>query len=568
MAGKVKGFLFQRNHAFGEFFFLCRCGCHFTISMGSQIYLRQRVADFLPFARLRVKIMKLCSLLLSTILWLGVLLAPASGGERGTWVVRFDIDTPEKVSQVCSQKNQRQFDRFLVQVRGRADSWYESSFVPKAEEVPDFDPLAAILEQCTDVEVHAWINVYYLWTGDAPPANLNHPYYNDAWILKDRTGRSVKDYSPLEQRQHWIEGVYADPASAAYRAYFTDVVRELVETYAVAGVHLDFVRYPGSFFGDGDQTVLASITRQEFAQWYNQSGDAGTRAVLTERLGWEQRRAENVTQLVRDVKAVMQEVNPELHLSASVFPDVIEAFLDKGQKWVDWLKEELLDELYVMAYFGSPERVESQMRQCKQICDRYKVKMWAGLGAYIKSALDIQTEITRVKGVGVDDICLFSLGHLLKQKKAVSRYQLAGQVEAAVHNEETIPPLVLCVLDDDFDVPPPNAHPGIVSSRCLTLRGIFRYVDAHDDYEKVNDQYEIMQGVQQELLQGQSFTQMSRLYSQAGSKLDGGLLPGLAYRDARTQGMQKLFTLKTGAYSDIIPVYNGFWLFQILGSSP
>ncbi|MDA3835276.1 MAG: family 10 glycosylhydrolase [Spirochaetales bacterium] len=513
--------------------------------------------------------MKICRLLFFTILYVSAAIALAHAEGRGTWIVRFDIDTPEKVKQICSKENQQQFDRYLVQVRGRADSWYESAFVPKAEEVVDFDPLAAMIAECTDVEIHAWLNVYYLWTGEKPPVNPHHPYYNDDWILKDRTGRSVKDYSALEQRQRWIEGVYADPASPAYRAYFSDVVQELVSNYGVAGVHLDFVRYPGAFFGDGKQTDLVRMTRQDFAAWHNKSGDARAQAALSERIGWEQERADNVTHLVREVKQTMDQVNPELRLSASVFPDVIEAFLDKGQKWGDWLQEELLDDVYIMAYFGSLQRVASQIRQCKQVAARYNVTMWVGLGAYIKSAEDIQAEIASANGFGVTDVCLFSLGHLLRQNKDVVQYQLDETVAAPIeYGENALSPLVRRVLSDEFTLtrqPPHHSTSG--RSQSITLRGIFRYVVAHDDYAKANDQYEIMEEVQDELLQGQPFAQVSRLYSQAGSKRDGGVLPELTYADARTKTLQSLFHLKTGEYSDILPVHNGFWLFQVVGKS-
>ncbi len=508
--------------------------------------------------------MKICNLLFLSILFLATPLSTVEAGERGAWIVRFDIDTPEKVKQVCSKENQAQFDRFLVQVRGRADSWYESEFVPKAEDVPDFDPLAAIMEECTNVEVHAWLNVYYLWTGDTPPKDLTHPYYHDAWILKDRLGRSVKDYAALEQRQRWIEGVYADPASLAYRTYFADVVRELVRKYDVAGVHLDFVRYPGAFFGDGQPQALSKITRQDFALWHNKSGGPQVQATLSDRIHWEQQRAEHVTSLVRVVKHVLSLENRKLALSASVFPDVVEAFLDKGQKWVDWLKEGLLDEIYIMAYFGDLARVSSQLRECKLICDRYNVKMWAGLGAYIKSASDIQAEIALAKGSGVNDVCLFSLGHLLKQKKDVARYRLAEAVEPTLV-ESVIPPLVRLVLDESFVHERPDLLPPVNNTETIKIRGIFRYVDAHDDYDKVNAQYGIMQEVEQELLAGESFMQVSREYSQAGSKRDGGTLPPLAYADARTPAMQSLFDLQTGEYSPILPVHNGFWLFQVVG---
>jgi uncharacterized lipoprotein YddW (UPF0748 family) len=519
---------------------------------------------FLPFSTLQVKMMNrymlflLCFMMLSGVV-------PASGGERGTWVIRFDIDSPAKVKRICSRENQHQFDRYLVQVRGRADSWYESSFVPKAEDVSDFDPLAAILEQCTDVEVHVWLNVYYLWTGDAVPHDLRHPYYRDAWILKDRTGRSLKDYSELEQRQHWLEGVYADPASPGYRAYFVKVVRELIEKYRVAGVHLDFTRYPGSYFGDDETPVLSRITRQGLAVWINRSGDKKTRALLGNRLVWDQKRADNVTALVRDVKKMLTEVDPEISLSASVFPDIVEAFLDKGQKWVDWLQEDLLDDLYIMAYFGEPARVQSQIRQCRKICDRYNVRMWAGLGAYIKSPAEIQQEIARANRIGVSDICLFSLGHLLKQKKRVDRYQLSADVPVLVNQPDAgLSPLADYVLTADFRHIVPVDVPVNIPEKTIKLRGIFRYVDSHDDYAKVQDQYEIMQDVQQKLQSGKSFTKISRKYSQAGTKRYGGVLPDLHYIDAETAAMQRLFLLRPGEYSEIIPVYNGFWLFQIL----
>ncbi len=509
--------------------------------------------------------MKIYQALFLSIVVLLMCLSISHAGERGTWVVRFDIDTPEKVHRICTKENQQQFDRFLVQVRGRADSWYESSFVPKAEGLDDFDPLAAILAECTDVEVHAWVNVYYLWTGDTPPVDPAHPYYHDEWILHDRTGRSVKDYSEIEQRQHWIEGVYADPASPEYRAYFTRVVRELTEKYEVRGVHLDFVRYPGSFFGDSTKPTLTKMTRQEFAQWHNKSGDAATQALLGERLAWEQQRSDHVTSLVRDVKEVMTQVNPQLKLSASVFPDIVEAFLDKGQKWVDWLKDDLLDEVYVMAYFGTPARVQSQISQCQTICDTYGVKMWVGLGAYIKSAEDIRSEIFRASQAGACDICLFSLGHLLKQKKNVSRYQLShGSVVQAAPPAAELPALVTSVLVDDFHLAYADYADLALPQRSIQLRGIFRYVDAHDDYVKVQEQYEIMQDVQHKLQSGTSFTKLSRKYSQAGTKRHGGQLPNLTCAEARTARLQGLFKLKPGDYTDIVPVYNGFWIFQIL----
>ncbi len=504
-------------------------------------------------------------ILFFTLVILFCSLSPAVAGGRGAWVVRFDIDTPEKVREICAKENQSQFDRYLVQVRGRADSWYESSFVTKAEGV-DFDPLALILEECLEVEVHVWLNVYYLWTGDTPPEDPNHPYYNDEWILRDRTGRSLKDYSELEQHQRWLEGVYADPASAAYRAYFSDVVRELVTNYDVAGVHLDFVRYPGAFFGGDSKPYLKKMTRQDLARVVNGSGDKVSLAQGRERLAFDLRRAENVTSLVREVKEVMTEVNPDLTLSASVFPGVVEAFLDKGQRWSDWLKEGLLDEIYIMAYFGEPARVQSQISLGKKIADRYDTRMWIGLGAYIKTAEVIRREIAGAKMLGVNDICLFSLGHLLKQGREIGRY-LASSADKVVlaPDHEGLAPLVERVVAGNFKADTTTYATDVKPGEIIRLRGIFRYVDGYDDYAKAQAQYEIMQEVQARLQAGESFTELSTELSQAGTKRLGGVLSPLHYRDARGVKMQRLFRLKSGEYSEIIAVHNGFWLYQVLG---
>lgn len=512
--------------------------------------------------------MKLYHVLFFNVLMLFLSLPSAMAGERATWVVRFDIDTPEKVREICAPEHQRQFDRYLVQVRGRADSWYDSNFVPQAEGV-DFDVLGLILQECTEVEVHAWMNVYYLWTGDTPPEDLRHPYYNDDWILRDRSGRSVKDYSELEQRQRWIEGVYADPASAGYRAYFVNVVEELIQNYNVAGVHLDFVRYPGSFFGARDNPVPAQVNPQQFGQWLNGSGAPATLARYNERIVWDLQRAEQVTRLVQDVHGVMAEVNPYLRLSASVFPDVVEAFLDKGQKWPDWLRMGLLDDIYIMAYFGDEARVQSQLQQCKTVCDRYPVRMWAGLGAYIKTARDIRQEISGAARFGLTDICLFSLGHLLKQRRNISDYLArsgAGADDADELEINSLPPLVKQVVEGRFTAHvPEKAHHDVERDRLIRLRGIFRYVDSHDDYAKATNQYQIMQDVEAKLHAGASFKELSLDYSQAGTKRQGGVLADLHYSEASAE-MRPLFDLKPGEYSGIIATHNGFWLVQVLGA--
>ncbi len=522
--------------------------------------------------------------------------------DLASWVVRFDIDSKEKVAAICSQARENHFDRLLVQVRGRADAYYQSDLVPKAENVEDdFDPLAEVLDRCKNVEVDAWLNVFYLWTGDVPPVDDHHPVLKRSWLLKDMTGRRVDSYSALEQSQRWIEGIYADPASEDYRLYFTAVVVELARKYPVQGIHLDFVRYPGSFFGAGGSLaddfekeyglsvsdLPEKLKRQDFAAWLNGSLATDQKRLFTARLIWDYQRAAEVTKLVAMVREALLEIRPGIRLSASVFPDPLEAFLDKGQDWPLWLSSGIVDEIFVMNYFGDKTRVGALYDQVVQVVGTTE-KIWLGLGSYIKSAAEIAEEMARCS-TGKQAACFFSLGHFLSQRKAVQAYVDAVSTDRKVGQGEKkeIPESFLVAgLQEVKECLAGHATPtcsgenDLVSlvdgektggetewhhpRTWLDLRGVFRYVNPYDGLAKVEEQLELASQSYELLVDGQPFDQVAQQYSQAGSRHHGGLLPRrYLSNDSRVDKL--LAELEPGQVSPVIPVHNGFWVYQVLG---
>lgn len=521
--------------------------------------------------------------------------------DLAAWVVRFDIDSREKIDAICSQAQQNRFDRLLVQVRGRADAYYQSDLVPRAEDLEaEFDPLAEVLARCKNIEIDAWLNVYYLWTGDTPPLDEEHPALRRSWLIKDNQGRRVDTYNALEQSQRWIEGIYADPASEKYRRYFVAAVLEVVRKYPVGGIHLDFVRYPGSFFGAGGglaqvfeqeyglavRGLPEKITRQDFAAWLNGSLPANERRLITARLIWDYRRAAEVSELVAMVRAALQKARPGIRLSVSVFPDPVEAFLDKGQDWPGWLRSGIVDELFVMNYFGDKNRVQALYDEVVQVAGS-TAKLWLGLGAYIKSPDDIAEEMSLCLG-GKQGTCFFSLGHFLRQRKSVRAYadvvRKQQKVEEVVRGEGRISHLAgalqqvkaclaeykttSCEAEDNL------LHMGNDQRRSLLvnhetsrpwleLRGIFRYISPYDGLVRVEEQFKLARESYGLLLEGLPFDEVAQDYSQAGSRYHGGLLPRRYLRKGDRLD-EILAELEPGQISPVIPVHNGFWVYQVV----
>lgn len=366
--------------------------------------------------------------------------------KTAAWVIRYDIDSPSEVEAICTEAKKAELDNLLIQVRGRADAYYKSSFAPRAESLNDapanFDPLAATKEACDSIPIHAWLNVYYLWGGDTLPEDPNHPGQpHNKWILHDSNGRSVSDYSELDKALGWIEGTYADPASKEYRQLFANVVKELLENYPVKGIHLDFIRYPGPAYGQtGELGELYSqnwgidprwlpdkIDELDLNDWLLGHMEPADRVLTTAALFWAELRASQVTTLLRDVKKVVDKYGSwGTKLSVAVYPDAASAYLTKGQEWHAWSADQLIDEIYPMTYFGDPIRVGAQLRKVALAqVPASPVQRWAGLGAYIKEPDQIAEEAKLARNNGYNGIALFSLGHLLKKNEGITPYSEA-----------------------------------------------------------------------------------------------------------------------------------------------
>ncbi|MEW6593523.1 MAG: family 10 glycosylhydrolase [Thermodesulfobacteriota bacterium] len=559
-----------------------------------------------------------------TLLFLAAVLFTGCATRMPTaaWVVRYDGDTPAEVDQVCTAAKTTGLDALHLQVRGRADAYYQSEIAPAGETITGgFNPLGATLKSCAPIPIHAWLNVYYLWSGEARPADSRHPAHpSHDWIIGDADGRKVSDYTEFDRALGWLEGLYADPAAESYRQLMAQVVTELVERYPVQGIHLDFIRYPGTAYGQTgplgkrfeqewgiDPRLLpVGVTRETIDRWLGNTMPPGESVLTTAALFWAEMRAQQVTAMVREIRTAIKKSNrPEATLSAAVFPDIDDAYLNRGQDSQAWAREGLVDSLYPMAYFGPAERVGGQLREIA-LHRAAGVQYWAGLGAYIKNPEQIAAEATTARDLDYDGIALFSLGHLLRKAEGVAPHvnaltdlnagwmpqcrtaparpptaiptELATLQRIVTTASGSLPPLpdgklapILQAKLAELAVARDHGFAGALAelrARPVTpppwveLHGIFRYVHPLDPPEIRQRQQSEAIALRNRLLEGEEFKTLAKEHSQGGSRRLGGPL-GRRFLDLAQPENAFLAELAPATISPVMPVENGYWLYLL-----
>lgn len=347
---------------------------------------------------------------------------------RGIWVVRYRLTPPALLDQIVEDTRRGKFNLLFVQVHGRGDAYYCSQFVPRsevlAEAPPTYDPLHYVLQQghASGLQVHAWMNVFYVWPCPPPvPLSPQHVVNSHPeWLVVDEEGRTLAQYGEAERAAEPSEGLYLDPANPLVRDHFLQVCKEVVEGYDVDGIHLDFIRYPGTRWGFNQEPLEAFIQRwgvdpRLLSVWVQRPmPERFIEGSIPLHLRWHyyyyslwaEQKSRSVTELVREVHQSVKSVRPQAILSAAVFPDPQIAYYLKGQDWPTWIGQGYLDLVVPMAYHGDHHRVTAQMAEAKRRAQGRAV--FAGLGAWIKDPDQIRQEVKGLKRIGVDGFSYFS----------------------------------------------------------------------------------------------------------------------------------------------------------------
>ena len=290
------------------------------------------------------------------ILWLiGFVLmcstAQADSAIRALWVTQKYLESPQSINEVMQKAKAAKINTLFVQVRARGTVSYRSRLeqpYSPLQNNSDFDPLALVLEKAKPlgISVHAWVNVFYVWSERNRPSNPNHIVNRQpGWILQKK-GQ-----------------VFLNPSNLDVQNYSQEVIREIALNYPVDGIHLDYFRYP---------------SRVKKVEW----------------IKVRQHYLKNFLALLWEWKTARF---PALKLSVAVTADYHKASKIYSQDWKDWMHAGILDWAVPMIYQKDSKKFKSELDFACREAQSTPVKVVAGVGMWQLSDEQFRKQLSMVQ---------------------------------------------------------------------------------------------------------------------------------------------------------------------------
>jgi len=345
-------------------------------------------------------------------------LAPVPDAEaRALWVTRFDYDSEAKIVRIMETAARANFNIVYFQARASSDAFYRSSIEPcaallcgKLGGTPSWDPLEVAVREghARGLQVHAYLNALTAQPAgiegqcraiaESEPGNprhimLEHP----EWVMSDRRGRRLP--CPNGEEYVWLS-----PSFPGVRSRLAAVAADIVRRYAVDGIHLDRIRYPG------DAWSWDAASREEFAKDPDKHREE-----------WRAYRTNLVNRMVRETHDSISAIRPEIVFSAAVWGiyadkwqwKTLSGTKDLMQDGRAWAREGYIDVLVPMTYSRIKEHcaridwacmLEEQLQGGERETGR---QMYIGIDAS-KGAKEILSQIRLARSKGVTGMALFS----------------------------------------------------------------------------------------------------------------------------------------------------------------
>ena len=241
-----------------------------------------------------------------------------------------------------------------------------------------------------NLEVHVW---KITWNLEGAPKGFVEKMRKEGRTQVSATGRSVNWLCPSHPKNVQLE---------------LDSMLEIVTNYDVNGIHLDYIRYPGS------HACYCEVCREKFTLTTRQQIDEWPKAVLPETGVYSdtyiQWRSQQITRLVRLLHKRLREVNPNIKLSTAVFGGYPACVTSIGQDWIAWAQAGYVDFVCPMNYTEDANYFTTLLANQLTLMPK-GVAIYPGIGATATNSLltpdAVVEQIYRSRALGASGWTIF-----------------------------------------------------------------------------------------------------------------------------------------------------------------
>ncbi len=325
-----------------------------------------------------------------------MLLQPAPARERrGAWCHRGYGIAGWTWEQTAGQMAAGGLNTLFVNVATGGQADYPSAVLGASATLRERgDQLRACLKACTPrgIRVHAWKLCFNL--GQNPPPDLLAKFRREGRLQRSDDG-AVRE---------WLCPSHPDNRLLEARA-----AAELVRQYRdLAGVHLDFIRFPGSdgCYCDTCRRGFEKTLGRRLDNWPTAVSAGGSLA-----RPWNDFRRTAITETVRRVAEAVRQVRPDAQVSAAVFSNWTSARDSVAQDWVTWAQKHYVDFICPMNYHGDAQAQKSDVLRQLAWLRGTGVEVYPGIGVSTAKldAIEVIRQINVTRAAATGGFVLFEL---------------------------------------------------------------------------------------------------------------------------------------------------------------
>ena len=246
---------------------------------------------------------------------------------------------------------------------------YPSKILPQSKTFTQYgDQIAQCVEAAhkRGLEVHVW---KITWNLEGAPKEFVEKIRAEGRTQVSATGQALNWLCPSHPKNVLLE---------------LESSLEIVTNYDVDGIHLDYIRYPGSHacYCAGCRQRFVLATRLQIDEWpADVLPKTGTHS--EKYIEW---RAQQITRLVRMLHKRLRAADPKIKISAAVFGWYPGCIASIGQDWIAWAKAGYVDFVCPMNYTESTDYFTELLVNQLALMPK-DVAIYPGIGATASNSL-------------------------------------------------------------------------------------------------------------------------------------------------------------------------------------